>query len=135
MIGLDGSYFGKNCISELKHYYHSGFSWMTVGSIEYVPHHHELNDLHRTYHILNVPIYNYTRVIYECTVNWSFNFMSGDASCEGQTYIKTLGYLYLKKRNNTHPLYRCASIINNDHYMLPSPCTMRKEKFEGLYGY
>ena len=129
LTALDGSFMGPNCTVFLQIYYGNGFHWVTTGD---KPGYSVVNI---RYKILTVPLYNLTRVFYECTVNWSFNFISNDPNCEGTTFIKTLGYLYTKQLPNTKPLYRCQERRKNNHWVDDTGCVCSVCSNEGLYGY
>ncbi len=129
LTALDGSFTGPNCTVVLKLYFSNNFHWVDTGD---KPGYSYTNV---RFKILTVPLYNLTRVFYECTVNWSFNFISNDPNCEGTTFIKTLGYLYTKQLANTKPLYRCQERRKNNHWVDDTGCVCSVCSNEGLYGY
>ena len=91
--------------------------------------------LENTYKIISLSAsVSNTGLLYECTADkYATNFISRNSSCEGQTLIKTLGYVYKNLETNTAMLYRCYK-SGGDHFV-SSNTSCTPSSLEGPLGY
>ena len=108
----------------------SGVHWVTKESL---PSGWLLETTYKIFSV-NANVAN-TNMLYECTQGyWDTNFLSTDRDCEGQIYVRSLGFIYKTQQTNTAALYRCYT--GTDHFVSPSSiCEQSFVTKEAVLGY
>ena len=108
----------------------SGIHWVTKESL---PSGWSVETTYKIFSV-NANVAN-TNMLYECTQGyWNTNFLSLDRDCEGQIYVRSLGFIYNTQQTNTAALYRCYT--GTDHFVSASAiCEQSFVTTEARLGY